>query len=123
MAVVAPRLYAQVAAQASIAVVFRRGPSRWWHLGRWDLRNGDYEPGAWLRARLYPRRSDLSPDGALLLAFVMKTTAPGFLEPDRTLHDTYISLSKATWLHALVAWREGSTWGRGFCFTDGARRS
>ena len=116
-AAVAPRLYAQVAAGAPVALVFRRAPSRWWQLGRWDLQTGDYEPGAWLRGRLYPRRCDLSPDGALLLAFILKPTAPGFLEPDRAVDDTYVTLSKAPWLHALAAWREGSTWGRGYCFT------
>ena len=78
----APRIYALVAANAPTAIVFRRGPSDWWHLGRWDLETGGFESGAWLRGRLYPRRCDLSPDGALLLAFILKQTGPGFPKPD-----------------------------------------
>jgi hypothetical protein len=89
-------------------------------VGRWDLLSGDYAPGAWLHGGLYPRRCDLSPDGSLLLAFVMKRTAPGFLEPDPPAWpDTYLTVSKLPWLTALAAWREGSTWGRGACFIEG----
>lgn len=117
-----PRLYALVAARAPVAAVFRRGPSGWWHVGRWDLVSGDYAPGAWLHGGLYPRRCDLSPDGSLLLAFVMKRTAPGFLEPDPPAWpDTYFTVSKLPWLTALAAWREGSTWSRGACFVEGPR--
>lgn len=43
--------------------VFRRGPSNWIHVGRWDLAGRRYEPGAWMGGRIFPRRSDLSPDG------------------------------------------------------------
>jgi hypothetical protein len=100
-----------------MAVVFRRGPAAWWHIGRWDLTNGDYESGAWLRGRVYPRRCDVSPDGNLLLTFIAKTTAAGFPRPDDPAqYDTYITLSRPPWLHAVAAWREGSTWGRGWCF-------
>ncbi len=104
-----PRLYALVATRAPVAAVFRRGPSEWWHIGRWDLATGDCEPGARLHGRIYPRRSDLSPDGTLLLAFIMGRTGPGFLEPDPPAWpDTYVSLSKLPWLTALAAWREGT---------------
>lgn len=57
---VPPRVHAQVAARAPVAAVFRRGPASWWHVGRWDLVGGAYEPGARLRGGLYPRRGDLS---------------------------------------------------------------
>ncbi len=100
--------------------MFRRGPSGWWHVGRWDLVSGDYEPGAWLRGGLYPRRCDLSPDGTLLLAYVRKRTDAGFLEAEApSFPDTYVTVSKLPWLFALAAWREGSTWGRGYRFVEG----
>lgn len=119
--VVPPRLYAIVATEASVAIVFRRGPSKWWHIGRWDLATGTYEPGAWLRGQLYPRRSDISPDGELLLAFVLKTTGPGFLQRRAITTDTYVTVSKLPWFYALAAWREGSTWGGGYRFVSQQR--
>jgi hypothetical protein len=120
---VAPRIYAIVAAKAPVAVVFRRGPSQWWHVGRWHLDTGAYEPGAWLRGRLYPRRCDISPDGELLSAFVWKRTRAGFIEVHDREPDSYIVVSRTPWLHALAAWREGTTWGRGFHFVDAPMKS
>ena len=117
-AAVPPRLYAQVAARAPVAAVFRRGPASWWQVGRWDLVSGDYEPGAWLRGGLYPRRGDLSPDGTLLLSFLMKRTRGDFLGPAPG-PGTYFTVSKLPWLTALAAWREGSTWTRGCHFVEG----
>jgi hypothetical protein len=62
--------------------VLRRGPS---HVGRWDLARGTYEPGAWIRANLYPQRCDLSPDGRWLCYFTLKgRTGPG--RPGNTRH-------------------------------------
>jgi hypothetical protein len=123
VAIPSPRLHVLVAARAPVAAVFRRGPSGWWHVGRWDLVAGDYEPGAWLHGGLYPRRCDLSPDGALLLAFVMKKTSPGFLGPTPPVGpETYFTVSKLPWLFALAAWREGSTWTRGACFVEGSAK-
>ena len=59
------RLYVLVAANAEVALVFRRGPSDWWHLLHWDLHRRILTPGAWFHGNLYPRRSDISPDGRL----------------------------------------------------------
>jgi hypothetical protein len=119
----APRIYAIVAAKAPVAVVFRRGPSQWWHVGRWHLDTGAYEAGAWLHGGLYPRRCDISPDGELLCAFVRKRTRAGFIEAHDSQPDSYIVVSRTPWLQALVAWREGTTWGRGFHFVETAKRS
>ncbi len=112
-----PRLYVIAASDAPIAAVFRRGPTEWWHVGRWNLDDGSYEPGAWLHGRLYPRRCDLSPDGGLLLAYVRKEAHAGFLGAGYESPDTYITISRLPWLSALAAWREGSTWGAGYRFT------
>ncbi len=48
---VPPRIYCLAATEAPVAAVFRRGPTAWSHVGRWDLAEGRYEPGAWLRGR------------------------------------------------------------------------
>lgn len=106
-----PRIYCIPATEAPVVAVFRRGPSRWAHVGRWDLAAGRYEGGAWLGGRIFPRRSDLSPDGRWLCYFAHKPTA-------RWEHgDAYVAISKLPWLTALHAFATCGTWTRGFHFT------
>jgi len=108
-----PRIHCLPATAAPVVAVLRRGPSNWSHVGRWDLERGIYEPGAWLRGRLFPRRSDLSPDGRWLCYFAQK--------PGATWEhgDTYIAVSKLPWLTALHASGTDGTWTRGCHFTEG----
>jgi hypothetical protein len=107
------RLYVLVATQAPVALVVRRGPSDWWHLLRWDLEHLSLEPGAWLAGTLYPRRSDISPDGRLFGYFALRSSPPPW--------DTYFAVSKAPWLTALAAWRTGGTWTGGCQFFGDGR--
>jgi hypothetical protein len=97
---------------APIVAVFRRGPSNWSHIGRWDLQDGRYEPGAWLGGRIFPRRSDLSPDGRWLCYFAHKPSATW------EHGQAYVALSKLPWLVALYAFGTCGTWTRGYYFAD-----
>ena len=106
------------AARAPAAVVFRRGPSRWWHITRWHLDTGDIQGGAWFHGTLYPRRCDLSPDGELLYYFALKSSRREFL--GRTGVQTYSAVARVPWLFALAAWRELGTWTRGYHFVEGS---
>ena len=103
------RLYVLVATHAPVALIIRRGPSTWWHLLRWDLERLTVEPGAWFRGTLYPRRSDISPDGQLFGYFALRNSPPPW--------DTYFAVSKAPWLTALAAWQTGGTWTGGCQFS------
>jgi len=109
---VPPRIYCIPATQAPIVAVFRRGPTTWSHVGRWDLGKSRYEPGAWLRGRIFPRRSDLSPDGRFLCYFAH--------QPSATWEhgEAYVALSKLPWLTALHAFGTCGTWTRGYYFTE-----
>ena len=107
-----PRIYCLSATAAPVLAVFRRGPSRWSHVGRWDLAAGRYEHGAWLHGRIFPRRSDISPDGRLLCYFAHKPTATW------ELGDAYVAVSKLPWLTALHAFATCGTWTRGYHFTE-----
>ena len=110
-----PRIYCIPATAAPVVAVFRRGPSRWAHVGRWDLAAGRYEGGAWLGGRIFPRRSDLSPDGRWLCYFAHKPGA-------RWEHgDAYVAISKLPWLTALHAFGTCGTWTRGYHFVAGDR--
>jgi hypothetical protein len=112
---VAPRIYCIPATKAPIVAVFRRGPTKWSHVGRWDLATGRYQPGAWLGGRIFPRRSDVSPDGRYLCYFAHKPSATW------EHGEAYVALSKLPWLTALHAFGTCGTWTRGYYFTqDGA---
>src|SRR5687768_7653267 len=107
-----PRIYCIPAIQVPVVAVFRRGPSNWSHIGRWDLAAGQYEPGAWLGGRIFPRRSDLSPDGRWLCYFAHKPSATW------KHGEAYVALSKLPWLTALHAFRTCGTWTRGYYFIE-----
>ncbi len=95
--------------------VLRRGPSAWSHVGRWDVAEPAYTPGAWLRGNLYPQRCDLSPDGRWLCYFTLKGSARWKPGP------TYLAISRLPWLTALAAWGTCGTWTRGAHFVDRRR--
>jgi hypothetical protein len=109
---VAPRIYCIPATEAPVVAVFRRGPTNWSHVGRWDLAERRYEPGAWLHGRIFPRRSDLSPNGRVLCYFAHKPTATW------EQGEAYVALSKLPWLKALHAFSTCGTWTRGYYFTE-----
>jgi hypothetical protein len=100
------------AARAPIVAVLRRGPSDWSHVGRWDVARGVYEPGAWIRANLYPQRCDLSPDGRWLCYFTLKGGARW------SVGATYLAISRLPWLTALAAWATCGTWTSGLHFVE-----
>ncbi|HXU90882.1 MAG TPA: hypothetical protein VFQ62_18720 [Methylomirabilota bacterium] len=107
-----PRLFGIPATRAPIVAMLRRGPTEWSHIGRWDVARGVYEPGAWIRANLYPQRCDVSPDGRWLCYFTLKM--PGRWKAG----STYVAISRLPWLSALAAWGTCGTWTRGAHFVD-----
>jgi len=110
---VPPRIYCIPATKAPVVAVIARGPTNWCHVGRWDLAQRRYEPGAWLGGRIFPRRSDLSPDGRFLCYFTHKPSATW------EHGEAYVALSKLPWLTALHAFGTCGTWTRGYYFTEG----
>lgn len=113
-----PRLYVLPATGADVAVVFRRGPGRWWLVSRWDLATGALEAGPWFRGTLYPRRSDVSPDGRFLTYFALKMGLSDFCGPPGV--KTFIGLSRVPWLTAIAAWQTPGTWTGGAHFSSSA---
>jgi hypothetical protein len=109
------RLFVITARDAPIAIVLRRGPSKWYHVLRWHTHNDTFEPGAWFHGRIYEERCDLSPDGSLMVYFCHG----GAWRPDYTA--SWTAVSRAPWLHALALWPWGSTWGGGGRFLDNRR--
>lgn len=96
-------VYVLPARDADTALVFRRGPSSWWHLLEWRLDPPSLTPGAWFYGTLYARRCDVSPDGTLLGYFALKSAPQDWPA-------TYFAVSKVPWLNALAAWKTCGTW-------------
>jgi hypothetical protein len=102
------RLHVVLAREAPVAVILRRGPSAWYQVILWHTDRDRFEDGAWFKGRLYEERCDLSPDGQLFLYFALqgarwRTSYKG----------TWTAVSRPPWLHALVLWPQGDTWGGG----------
>lgn len=107
------RLFVYLAREAPLAVVLRRGPSAWARLSLWHTGTDIFEHGQWIKARVFERRSDLSPDGSLFVAFIRKTE--GRTLPNR---DTWVAVSRPPWFTALALWFVGGTYHTGGFFPD-----
>lgn len=102
-----PRIFAILARDAPVGVIFRRGPSKQVLLIKWNLGSDMLEYGQWFKGRIYERRCDLSPSGDLLIYFAAK-----YKEPFRS----WTAISKPPYLTALALWPKGDGWGGGGMF-------
>lgn len=101
------RLVGIVARDAPTAVIFRRGPSKQVRMLTWNLETDLITPGQWLLGKVYHERSDLSPNGRLLIYFAGK-----FKRSSRT----FTAISRPPHFTALAFWPDTSTWGGGGFF-------
>lgn len=107
------RLYTYLAAEAPLAVVLRRGPTAWVRLSLWHTETDTFEHGQWFQGRVYPRRCDVSPDGALFAYFAHKVSGSKDLNTD-----SWIAISRPPYFTALAVWAEGGTYCAGGFFRD-----
>jgi hypothetical protein len=98
------RLYVIVARYAPIGVIFRRGPSKQVLLIKWNMEDDSFEMGQWIKARIYERRCDLSPDGEFLLYFAANWKMPYW---------SWSAISRPPYFSALALWPKGDGWGGG----------
>jgi len=101
------RLFILLASEAPVGVVIRRGPSSQVLLIKWDLEKDTFEHGQWLKARVYERRCDLSPDGNLLLYFA---------SDQRRAMSSWTAVSRPPYFTALALWPKNNTYGGGGVF-------
>jgi hypothetical protein len=106
------RLGVLVARARRVGVILRRGPSGHVRLIRWNLARDTFQPGQWLKARVYDLRCDLSPDGELLCYFAAVHRAP---------YPTYTAISRPPYFTALALWSKGDCWGGGGLFDSSLR--
>ncbi len=74
------RLHVILARKAAKAVIFRRGPSGCVCTIGWDLETDTFTMGQWLKGRTYEYRSDLSPDGELMIYFATDYRHPDTIQ-------------------------------------------
>jgi hypothetical protein len=105
------RIHVLLARDKPLGVVMRRGPSRKFCTLLWDLRSDAFAMGQWVNARLYPMRSDLSPDGRYLIYFALN----GRWQSET--RGSYTAISRAPHLKALTLYPKGDAWGGGGLWT------
>ncbi len=108
----ATRLWGIVARKAPRVVIFRRGPTKQVLLVSWHTDTHEIFAGQWLKARVFERRSDLSPSGEKLIYFAS--------DYGRDLQ-TWTAVSRPPFFTALLLWPKGDSWGGGGLF-DTERR-
>ena len=109
------RLQFLLARRAPVGVIFRRGPSNWVQIIKWDTRRDVFEEGQWFHGHIYVGRSDLSPDGSLLIYFANKFNQKTV--SDREYTCAWTAVSKPPFLAALALWPKGDCWHGSGLFT------
>lgn len=116
-AAVPARIFMLFARNAPVAVIFRRGPSKWVQLIKWNTDDDSFEPGQWFHGRIYERRADLNPDGSLLIYFAQKLEGRT-LRKENNYTYAWTAVSKPPYLTALALWPKGDCWHGGGLFED-----
>ncbi len=113
------RLAVFLARDAPVGVILRRGPTAWAGLSRWDRRTDRVEHGQWFHGRVYERRCDLSPDGALFIYIAAKPGGPPHRDP--SIGEAWTAISRPPYFTALTLWPNLGTWYGGGCFETDRR--
>lgn len=110
------RLFIIMAREARIGLIFRRGPTKWTQIIKWNTQTDTFEYGAWFKGQIYPERSDLSPDGSKLIYLA---TAYGAHRNSDHFPNEWTAISKTPWLTTLAAWPNlGTYYGGGLFETN-----
>jgi len=104
--IIPARLHVLLSQKSTQAIVIRRGPSKRTATIGWDRRNDVFTVGQWFKGKLYPYRSDISPDGAFWIYFAMSEK-----------NKTWTAVAKPPYLKALDFYPKGCAWNGGGLFS------
>ena len=108
-----------LARRARRAVVFRRGPSKWTLVLRWDTDTDTFTAGDWFHGRIYTRRCDITPDGRHLVYFAAKFWSQR--QTQLNFGHSWTAISEMPRLEPLGLWAKEDCWfGGGLFSTDDA---
>jgi hypothetical protein len=110
------RIFFILARNSPTAVVFRKGPSKWVQVLKWDTDTDTFEAGQWFHGRIYERRADLSPDGTMLVYFAQKISLRTLQDKEYTY--AWTAVSRPPYITALALWPKGDCWHGGGLFQD-----
>lgn len=108
--IAAPRLHAFLASDKNIGIVLRRGPAKRVAIFLWDVSKDRFQLGQWLKGKIYPMRSDISPDGKHFIYFAMNGKWGGEGQ------GAWTAVSKVPYLKALDFFPKGDCWDGGRFF-------
>lgn len=109
-----PRLHVLLASEAPVGIVFRRGPTKLVRVYLWNRARDTFKACQWFKGKIYPDRSDLSPDGQYMIYFAMGGVAWAI----PATRGTWTAISQVPSLTAIALWGQGDTWGGGGMFTS-----
>lgn len=97
-----------------MAVILRRGPTKWVRLLLWDTFTDKLEAGSWFRGRIHENSCSISPDGKLFSYLAAKHQG-SHGEDDC---DSWTAISRPPWLTAIAFWPQHGTQGISTEFVD-----
>ena len=103
-----------IASRAPVAVILRRGPSKWVEAIRWDIRTDTFERGEWFCGCIHEERSDLSPNGELLVYLAAQYSR-------ESVTQAWTGVSRPPWFTPLALWPKDHTYYGGGLFLDDHR--
>ncbi len=106
------RLHVLLARNAPYGLILRRGPAKQVCTIGWNRAKDTFEVGQWMKATLYERKCDISPDGKHWIYFALNGRWSS------ETRGSYTAIARTPWLKAVSLWPEGDTWGGGGCFAD-----
>ena len=101
------RLHVLFAQKSSQAVIIRRGPSKQVAAIGWDRKDDSFTVGQWLKGKIYPYRSDMSPDGVYWIYFAMSDKG-----------QPWTAVAKTPFLKALDFYPKNCAWNGGGLFAS-----
>lgn len=107
-----PRLWIVHRPETHHALVIRRGPGKITGFFGWNRRTNEVTVGQWMKGKVYPFRSDISPKGKYVIYFSLN---------GRWTSETkgsYTAISRYPYLKALDLWPKGDAWHGGGLFAS-----
>lgn len=96
--------------ETEYALIVRRGPSKQTAFFGWNRRTDKIELGQWVKAKVYPMRADICPEGKHVIYFALN----GRWQSE--LKGSFTAVSRYPYLKALDFWPKGDAWNGGGLF-------